>query len=214
MEPDGVSFTSHRAADEQASEFFASSDNWCRPTMTKTGPDGALYIADMYRLVIEHPEWIPHDFQKSVDLRAGANMGRIYRVYPTNAVLRPVARLDQLKTAELVAAMDSPNGWQRDTVQRLLVCAGDKAAAPALEQLFLHAENARTRLQSLCTLDGLHAVSTKIAVAALKDGHAAVRENAVRICESLAEKSRDLEPALLALADDPAIRVRYQLAFR
>jgi putative membrane-bound dehydrogenase-like protein len=213
MEPDGVSFTSHRAADEQQSEFFASSDNWCRPTMTKTGPDGALYIADMYRLVIEHPEWIPEDFQRSVNLRAGAGMGRIYRVYPTNAVLRTVPRLDQLTTDELVAAMESPNGWQRDTIQRLLVCAADKAAVAPLERLFLRSKNPKVRLQALCTLDGVHTVSARIAVAALRDQHPAVRENAVRICESLAEKSAEIQQAMLALADDPEIRVRFQLAF-
>ena len=59
LEPDGVTFKSRRAHDETASEFIASTDNWFRPTMLKTGPDGALYVADMYRLVIEHPEWIP-----------------------------------------------------------------------------------------------------------------------------------------------------------
>ena len=64
LQPDGVSFTSHRADDEATSEFLASRDRWFRPTMVKTGPDGALYIADMYRLVIEHPQWIPAEMQK------------------------------------------------------------------------------------------------------------------------------------------------------
>ena len=58
LRPNGVTFTSQRADDERESEFLASSDNWFRPTMIKTGPDGALYIADMYRFVLEHPEWI------------------------------------------------------------------------------------------------------------------------------------------------------------
>ena len=63
-------------------EFLASSDNWFRPTQMKTGPDGALWVADMYRAVIEHPEWIPAAMQKRIDLRAGSQEGRIYRVYP------------------------------------------------------------------------------------------------------------------------------------
>ncbi len=79
---DGVSFSSHRAADEQEREFLMSTDNWFRPTTLKTGPDGSLYIADMYRFVIEHPEWIPADSQKNLDLRLGADRGRIYRVFP------------------------------------------------------------------------------------------------------------------------------------
>src|SRR5262249_17992434 len=115
--PDGVSFTSHRAGEEASSEFLASSENWFRPTMLKTGPDGALYIADMYRQVIEHPEWIPVEVQKRVDLRAGSDKGRIYRVYPEGTQLRAIPRMDKPGVSELVSALDSPNGWQRDTAQ-------------------------------------------------------------------------------------------------
>src|SRR5258708_641192 len=106
LEPRGVTFTSHRPSDEQDREFLASTDNCFRPTMLKTGPDGALYIADIYRLVLEHPEWIPADTQKSLDLRAGADKGRIYRIYPAGAKLRPIPHLDKLTTEELVKALD------------------------------------------------------------------------------------------------------------
>src|SRR5207247_9443345 len=91
-----------------------------RPTMLKTGPVGALYIADMYRLVLEHPEYFPEELKSRPDLRAGDDKGRIYRVYPEGATLRKAPRLDKLDTAGLIAALDSPNGWQRDTAQRLL----------------------------------------------------------------------------------------------
>src|SRR5262249_36668513 len=125
MTPKGVTFTSKRAADEQASEFLASTDNWTRPTSIQTGPDGALWVADMYRQVIEHPEWVPKDWQARLDLRAGANKGRIYRVYPVGQKPRAIPRLDKLSTAELVAALDSPNGWQRDLVQQMLIQKND-----------------------------------------------------------------------------------------
>ncbi len=71
LEPDGVTFKSHRARGEEDREFLASRDNWFRPTMLKTGPDGALYIADMYRLVIEHPEYALPGVDKQIDIRAG-----------------------------------------------------------------------------------------------------------------------------------------------
>lgn len=80
LERDEVTFKGRRAADERESEFFASSDNWTRPVMVRTGPDGALYVADMYRQVIEHPQWIPAEYQRKMDLYAGSGMGRIYRV--------------------------------------------------------------------------------------------------------------------------------------
>ena len=96
--------------------------------MMKTGPDGALWIADMYRAVIEHPEWIPDDWEKRLDLRAGSEQGRIYRVYPVDKTPRPIPRLDQLDEPGLAAALDSPSGWQRDTAHRLLLhCGGAKA---------------------------------------------------------------------------------------
>ncbi|MFN9717612.1 MAG: neutral/alkaline non-lysosomal ceramidase N-terminal domain-containing protein [Planctomycetota bacterium] len=79
---DGYGFKGERAPDEQQSEFLASSDNWFRPTMVRTGPDGAIWVADMYRAVIEHPEWIPAEYQRKMNLYAGNDKGRIYRIVP------------------------------------------------------------------------------------------------------------------------------------
>src|SRR5438876_2570938 len=155
MTPRGVTFTSRRAVDEQQSEFLASKDNWFRPTTIQTGPDGALWIADMYLQVIEHPEWIPREWQKRLDLRAGEDKGRIYRVYPVGKRPRPIPRLNRLDTAGLVAALDSPNGWQRDTVQQMLIQRKDLAAVPLLEKLAIDNRRAVCRLHALCTLDGL-----------------------------------------------------------
>jgi putative membrane-bound dehydrogenase-like protein len=213
LEPDGVSFTSHRAPGEENIEFLASADNWFRPTMTKTGPDGALYVADMYRQVIEHPEWIPLDFQRSVNVRAGDDRGRIYRVYPVGVTLRKVPRLDQLDPAGLAAALESPNGWQRDTVQRLLVQSRDQAAVAPLERLATESPNPKVRLQALCTLDGMGALTPAIIMRALKDPHPGVREQAIRVSEPLLKTSDELGTVLTALVHDPAMRVRYQLAF-
>src|SRR5439155_14373199 len=116
---EGVLVKSRRADDEGLMEFVASSDNWFRPTSLRVGPDGALWIADMYRAVIEHPQWIPPETQKKIDLRAGSEEGRIYRVFPVDRRPRPIPRLDGLDMKGLVAALDSPSGWQRDTAQRL-----------------------------------------------------------------------------------------------
>ena len=121
MTAEGVSFSSQRSADEQQSEFFASSDNWSRPVMVRTGPDGALWVADMYRAVIEHPEWIPKSWQQKLDLRAGSELGRIYRIVREDAAPRPITRLDQRDALGLVAALDSPSGWQRDMAQQMLL---------------------------------------------------------------------------------------------
>jgi putative membrane-bound dehydrogenase-like protein len=161
LEPDGVTFRSRRADDERDREFLASTDNWFRPTMLKTGPDGALYIADMYRLILEHPEYFPEEMKTRPDLRAGDDKGRIWRVYPKGATLRKVPKLDKLSTTDLVAALDSPSGWQRDTVQRLVTERFGKGDGNAKErhavfkQLLIEMtqkQNPKVRLQAYATV--------------------------------------------------------------
>ena len=93
--PKGSTFVGRRAPEEAHSEFLSSTDTWFRPVQARTGPDGALWIVDMYRHVIEHPRWIPEEDLAKLDPRAGHDMGRIYRVRPKDAELRPWRRLDQ-----------------------------------------------------------------------------------------------------------------------
>jgi putative membrane-bound dehydrogenase-like protein len=212
MAPKGVTFTSRRAEDERESEFLASSDNWFRPTMIQTGPDGCLWIADMYRQVIEHPEWIPKDWQKRLDLRAGADKGRIYRVVPVGVKPRAIPRLDKLDTAGLVAALDSSNGWQRDTAQMMLLWRNDKTAVPLLEKMATENKNPLARLHALCTLDGLGANNKDVLAKAYKDEHPGVRRHAIRLSEKPIGGSR---PPLLEfkLVRDPDPQVRLQYVY-
>ena len=207
LAPDGITFTSNRAKGEEKSEFLASSDNWFRPTMTKTGPDGALYVADMYRLVIEHPKWIPPGMQSRVNLREGSNRGRIWRVLPKGFKLRKTPRLDRMSTKTLVTALDSPNGWQRDTIQRLLLARGAEDASADLRKLAQTSMSPKVRLQALCILEGLESLDSKVLKQALEDPHFSVREQAVRLCE---ENHADL---IVSRIEDESIRVRRQVAF-
>lgn len=120
VERDGVAFRGQRHESERESEFLASTDNWFRPVKLATGPDGGLWIADMYRHVIEHPEWIPEPWQAKLNLRAGHDRGRIYRLHRTGARgAMPV--LADADDAELLAELEHANGWRRDTAQRLLL---------------------------------------------------------------------------------------------
>src|SRR5882724_3749622 len=128
-------------------------------------------------LVIEHPEWIPNDVKNRLDLRAGHDKGRIYRVFPAGAPLRRIPRLARFNTSRLVQELDSPNGWQRDTAHRLLVERSDQSAILPLQTLFAISSNPKVRLQALCTLDGLGAVTPDILKKAFDDSHPAVREH-------------------------------------
>lgn len=211
LEPNGATFTSHRAGDEREGEFLVSTDPWFRPVFAKTGPDGALYVADFHRFVLEHPEWIAPETQSRLDIRAGANTGRIYRVFPKSAKLRAVPSLSKLDTAGLVAAMDSANGWQRDTAHRLLVERGARDAAPALKRLATNADNAKVRLQAMAALATLGAHDAESIRVALRDRHPGVRIQAIRACESLTN-GRDLIPELSKYSNDPEETVSKQAA--
>lgn len=209
----GAIYTGDRAADEQNSEFLASTDNWFRPVMVRTGPDGALWVADMYRLVIEHPQWIPPAWQARLDLRAGHDRGRIYRVLPGGVAPRAVPRLDRATTTERAAALESPSGVVRDHAQQLLTGQKDRAAAPLVRRLVETSPRPQTRLQALCTLVKLDAaVAAEVLDRALSDEHPQVRRHAVRLCESFLNRSPALADHVKKLSDDVDAEVRVQVA--
>ncbi len=210
---EGVAFTSRRYAAEQSSEFLASTDNYFRPTTVRTGPDGALWVVDMYRLVIEHPEWIPEEFKQRLDLRSGSDKGRIYRIYPVDQHPRPIAILADVNTAALVAALDSPNGPQRDMAQQLLIARDDERSVPLLQQMVVEGRVPQGRLQAMCTLDGMQKLRAEVVAKALSDEHPGVRRHAVRLAEGMIAGSAMLVEALLANIEDDDPKVALQLAF-
>ncbi len=210
---DGLTFTSRRAPTETNAEFLSSTDNWFRPTMVRTGPDGAIWIADMYRLVIEHPEWIPADWQERLDLRGGSDRGRIYRVRRKDRELREVPRFDGMTTEELVAAIESPNGTQRDLVHQMLIWQGDPGAVPKLQRIVRDSQLPQARVQALCALDGLDGLDDDTLLVASRDPHFAVRRHAIRLAEPRLAESRRLAERLVEMCADDDPQVRLQVAY-
>lgn len=134
IEPNGASLKATRVGDR--TEFFRSADEWCRPVNFTTGPDGAIYVCDIYRRWIDHARFFPEEFVKSHDMRQGENEGRIWRIVP-KGMKAPKATLPAKTPAELAAQLNHPNAWQRETAQRLLVDHVSKdagAVATALSQ--------------------------------------------------------------------------------
>lgn len=200
-----------RPPDEQKTEFLASSDNWFRPVQFANAPDGCLYVLDMYREVIEHPWSLPPGIKKHLDLNAGNDRGRIYRIVPENFKRRPAPELGDAATAELVATLAHPNGWHRDTAARLLFERSDREAIGLLRKLLKTSTNELGRLHALYSLKAFKVVTEEDVEAALKDPSAAVREHGVRVAEL---RTLHPDPSLLSrLVDDPEPRVRYQLAW-
>lgn len=207
----GTSFYSRRAPDEQESEIFASTDNWSRPVSVHTGPDGALYVVDMYRYAIEHPEWIPEDWQRRLDLRDGHDRGRIYRLFPRGKRPPPIPDLASLSPEALVARLESSNGWVRDTASRLLIDEKPEGA-PALLRRLLASEKALARLHALATLDGLGALTETDIRKGLEDAHPLVQRHAIRLAEPRLEGSPALLARVIALAESESMKVRLQVA--
>jgi putative membrane-bound dehydrogenase-like protein len=208
---DSVSYRFERDPAEAKRDFFASGDRWCRPVMARTGPDGALWVVDMYRYMIEHPQWLPKEGQDELRpfFREGEDKGRIYRIVPVGKKPRRVPKFDELNTSQLVETLESSNAWQRDMAQRLLVSRQDLAAVEPLQKLTTKGATPQARLQALCTLEGLGALTTAVLTPALQDPHPGVRSIAVRLASACKVDSDKLE----ALASDPDPKVRLQLAF-
>lgn len=215
IRPDGAGLIAERAADEQKSEFIASSDNWFRPVNFANAPDGCLYIIDMYREVIEHPWSIPESIKKFIDLNSGNDRGRIYRVVPDGYKQPKLPALGKATTQELVETLAHPNGWHRDTAARLLFERQDQAAAPLLTKFAKESKSAHGRMHALYALAGLNGLTPTHLLHALADSDALVREHAVKLSEKFLNTpaEKPLRETLLSLAKDPAINVRYQVAF-
>ncbi|MBI4663354.1 MAG: c-type cytochrome [Verrucomicrobia bacterium] len=214
---DGVGWTARRPDDELKTEFIASTDNWFRPVQFANAPDGTLYVADMYREIIEHPWSLPEPMKRLLDLNSGNDRGRIYRVAPDGFKQPPLPRLGSVSAAGLVLVLAHENGWHRDTAARLLFERQDRSVIPALEHMLEEPAPAQGRLHALYALDGLRALAPRHLIEKLSDRDAGVREHAVRLSRQFLTNSDSLPGGLWVTlqsrATDSDPRVRYQLAF-
>ena len=211
ISPSGATFQAQRL--RKGKDFLTSTDAWFRPVNFYVGPDGALYVLDYYRRVIEHAEWTTREVYESEAAYQGTEQGRIYRIVPDAdppALVRDV-RLGESPDEELVEHLENPNSWWRMTAQRLLVDRQSAGAVQPLIQLFENSDSATARVHALWTLDGLGKLSDGLVEKALGDPEPGVRENAVRLAEPRLSSSPSLAEALVKLADDPDPRLRFQL---
>jgi putative heme-binding domain-containing protein len=217
MSASGSTFTSARAPGEQSSEFLASSDNWFRPTTVATGPDGALYIADMYRHVIEHPQWISKESQAKLDLRAGHDKGRIYRVLPVHEKKRDIVPLSAgaSKADGLVSFLK--NDWQSDLAHWMLLWRNDPAVVEPLESLARAADpkavSASARVHALWVLHGMGKLKPFLLARLLEYQDPIVRRHAARLVREIAEPPEELWTALSRIAPEPDPQVRLEVAY-
>jgi len=210
--PDGV--TSKAKSMLAHKDFLTSTAPSCRPVNTYIGPDGALYVVDFYRQVIEGPEFMSEDVLKKVNLYNGTGKGRIYRISATDAAppkWTSGLKLGDASDEELVNKLEDKNVWWRLNAQRLLVDRNSDKALPLLTKMAQNSKSSMGRLHALWTLEGMDKLTSDLIINALKDTVAGIRENAIKLAELHLDKDANLVPALLTLQDDADAKVRFQL---
>ncbi|MBM3178537.1 MAG: hypothetical protein FJZ78_11095, partial [Bacteroidetes bacterium] len=210
LESKGASFSARRVVDQR--DFLASTDRSFRPVNMEVGPDGALYVLDMHRKVIEHPEWIPDEIEKNLDIEAGKDQGRIYRI--TRSGFKNFSfDFTQFESAErLISALSDDNGWVRRTAHRVLMeRVLDEAQVRALRAL-LKSKSPLTRVRAYWILSGKQLLSQQEVLDGLSDAESGVRENVLKIAEWKMGSSDKMVAAATALLEDADQRVRMQAA--
>ncbi len=197
-------------------EFLATTDDWFRPVFLTHGPEGAMYVVDMYRAVIEHPDFMPPELKNRPDLWAGKDKGRIWRIVPKDHKTKtPRPGLSKVSIPELVKMLEHEEPWHRTTAQRLLLEKNDKAMIEPLTKLLEETKSPHAKILAAWMLERQRALNDKQLVDLLLASNPRVQEHAVRIGEHRLENSMKLEDAVRKLvwsdrnADD---RVRFQLA--
>ncbi|HSG73219.1 MAG TPA: PVC-type heme-binding CxxCH protein, partial [Planctomycetaceae bacterium] len=210
LRPTGAGYEAFRAEDEAGIEFLASTDKWFRPVQARTGPDGALWVVDMYRYVIEHPTWIPPETLAELDIRAGADRGRVYRISRQDHSPRPIEDLSKLNHDELAARLESPNGPVRDLAQQMIQWNKDLTSAKSLSQLVASGARPESRIHALHTLENLGLMEAETLKSALGDNDPQVRRHALRVAETHFN-ANGIGAAVLA-SDVNSLPLRIQLA--
>ena len=209
---DGTTLRARKAY--EGTEFLSSTDERFRPVYLSNAPDGTLYVVDMYRGIIQHHTYITEYLRDQIasrSLEQPIGLGRIYRVVHDSTVRDRMTLPATAPGSELVKLLSHPNGWWRDTAQRLLVERGDRSTAPALTALAESAPDWRTRLHALWTLDGLNAVTPATVAKALDDSARDVRAAAIRIAERwLGEEVHPLQSQVIAMVNHSDWAVRQQ----
>ncbi|MEY3458036.1 MAG: hypothetical protein RL215_1193, partial [Planctomycetota bacterium] len=202
IKPEGAGLTAVRGREDR--DFLTSTDTWFRPASLSTGPNGELYLADMYRLWVEHPKFVPEDVAAKMDWRAGEDRGRIWCIVPDSHFGIPEGFVAPRSDADLIQLLADGNGWRRMLGQRLIV-DGDRQSLEADLRRVLHGElradgSPLARLHALWSLQGLGRLTSADILHASEDPLAVIRRDAVRLLAESAAQDPTLEPAIVRLA--------------
>jgi mono/diheme cytochrome c family protein/glucose/arabinose dehydrogenase len=210
----GTTLVAHKAYPD--AEFLSATDERFRPVNLTNAPDGTLYIVDMYRGIVQQRSDITEYLRDQIlsrRLEQPIGLGRIYRVMHETTTRAPKPTLSTMTAAQLVGVLSHPNGWYRDTAQRMLVERRDRSVVPALVSIVESGAPARTRLKALWVLDGLDAIEPALVTKTLEDPDRDVRASSIRIAERwIGEPNHPIQAVVSKRLDDADWAVRHQLA--
>ncbi|MDE2714698.1 MAG: dehydrogenase [Verrucomicrobiota bacterium] len=206
-------------------EWLTSTDERFRPVNMYNGPDGCLYIVDMYRGILQHKVYVTSFLRKQIierKLDAPIGLGRIYRVVHKGKKPKQSPKISGQKSSQLIAHLESDNGWLRSTAHRLLVQRTDAKTIPQLRETVTHSESHLARQHALWILEGTGGLDDNTIAAAMKDEHPRVRIAALRVAEvftaGLGKTEADTEARIALLTSltkimrDEIVDVRRQVA--
>jgi putative membrane-bound dehydrogenase-like protein len=206
----GSRLTASRA--RPSADFLASTDIWFRPASLANGPDGALYLADMARLWVEHPKFLPPEVAQRLDWRAGEDRGRIWRVVRTEKNLATSPTFTPPHSWQAcVNLLTDRIGWRRQLAHRLLVERQNKEASSALRRLIGDDQDPFSPQHSLWILHGMDSLISQDVLMGLDSQFASVRRDAARLAELFVEQPLVLE-RLVRQSHDSSAMVRFQVA--
>ena len=200
-------------------EFMASTDERFRPVHGTVGPDGGLYIVDMYQGIVQHTAYMT-DYLKEKTLERGleqpGHMGRIWRVVPKGFKTQPAPKLSEMTTQELVGMLAHTDGWYRDMAQRLLVERKDSQSVVLLEELVISNKSALGSFHALWTLEGLESVKPDLLLEVLRISEPWVKNSALRQLEGIAQNDPEVleqvEKEMIRLSQNASEELALQLA--
>jgi putative heme-binding domain-containing protein len=209
LEPNGAIFRARRAEDRR--EFIASTDRWFRPVNFANTPNGTLLIIDMYRETIEHPDSIPEEIKRHLDLQSGRDRGRLYELLPNNPLNQRRPNLSAESNEQLIGRLSENDAWWRETAQRLLFERGATDVVEPLRQIVHAGQNANAAILALQLLQNLNADDAVTLDFAAKNQDPNLREIAARSLPGARAVITRGEPnprvrfqAALTLGDDPS----------
>lgn len=180
-------------ATSEGTEFLVSNDETFRPVNLNNGPDGAMYVVDMRRAIIQHRAFMT-SYLKDLIIKNKMDSlpitGRIFRVADSSNTVKALPNLSKLSLTEWIPLLQSTNGWQRKMAQKKLIYGKDESVIPAITEVAKDNKNPLGQIQALWTLEGMGAISPELLLS-IKTNDNAVLSQIILLTKTILKESNE-----------------------